>query len=407
MCGSGNPYGNGSLMARNKHIDKARVSITRADGYDFIKIYEAVDKCLQLIGGLDGIIKRGDTVFVKINHLSPASPAERGIVTHPVFLQAILELLKKSGVNITVGDDIDSDARDGFSVSGIRQICQAAGVKLINLREAGFKETKCNGVLLDKAYLSRVALDADVIVNLPRLKTHSFAVFTGGIKNMFGTIPTGHRRKFHYEFRRNEDFSQMLTDVFSVIKPNLTVMDGIMAMEGEGPASGSLRKLGIVLASQDTVALDTIASRIIGLEPFDVLTTKYAYEKGLGIGDPQHIEVIGETIENVATSDFKLPLGKSGVLVNKVPSLLSGFLLNQTTVKPVVMERLCTGCSECERICPAAAISVAGEKATISQNICISCMCCHEVCRFNAIMPRRPVVGRFIMFVANILRRSR
>jgi uncharacterized protein (DUF362 family) len=394
-------------MSRDRHIDKAKVSITRVDDYDFIKIYEAVGKCLQLIGGLDGIIKRGDTVFVKINHLSPASPAERGIITHPLFLQAILELLKKHGVNITVGDDIDFDVRDGFSVSGIRQICQTADVRLINLREVGFTETKCNGVLLDKVYLSRVALDADVIINLPRLKTHSFTIFTGGIKNMFGTIPTGHRRKFHYEFRRNENFSQMLTDVFSAIKPNLTIMDGILAMEGEGPASGNLRKLGIILASQDTVAIDTIASKIIGIEPLNVFTTKYAYERGLGIGDPQHIEVVGERIEDVAASDFKLPTINSDVLVSKVPSFLSKFLLNQTTVKPVVTERLCTGCSECERICTTGAISVAGKKAKINRDICISCMCCHEVCRFNAIIPRRPVAGRFVMFLANMLRKSR
>jgi uncharacterized protein (DUF362 family)/Pyruvate/2-oxoacid:ferredoxin oxidoreductase delta subunit len=394
-------------MYDNKNIDRAIVSITRADDYDFNKIYEAVDKCIRLIGGLDGIIKRGDKVFIKINHLSPASPAERGIVTHPLFLQAILEFLKKHGVIITVGDDIDSDTRDGFSVSGIRQICQTAGIKLINLREEGFTETKCNGVLLDKVYLSRVTLEADVIINLPRLKTHSFTIFTGGIKNMFGTIPTGQRRKFHYEFRRNEDFSQMLTDVFSAIKPNLTIMDGIMAMEGEGPASGNLRKLGIILASKDTVAIDTIAGKIIGLEPSNVLTTKYACEKGLGVGDPQHIEVVGESIEDVAVSDFKLPTINSGVLVSRMPPFLSKILLNQTTVKPVVVEYQCTGCSECERICTAGAISLTDKKAKINRDACISCMCCHEVCRFNAIILRRPVAGRFIMFLANIIRKSR
>ena len=243
-----NRHKRGNAHLQNTQMNKAKVSIVRAHDYDYAEIYTAVEKGIELIGGLARIVSPGSRVFVKINHLSPPSPAEKGIVTHPVFVEVVLDLLKAVGADITVGDDIQSGSGDGFQVSGFRQMCQRAGVRLINLKETGFTETACHGHFLEKVYLSKTLLDADVIINLPKLKTHSLCVFTGGIKNMYGTIPSGQRTKFHGEYIRNEDFSQVLTDILSAIRPQLTIMDGIIAMEGEGPAAGGLRKLGLILA---------------------------------------------------------------------------------------------------------------------------------------------------------------
>jgi len=186
---------------QNSHTNKAKVSIVRAHGYDHAEIYTAVKKGMELVGGLAKIVPPGSKVFVKINHISPASPAEKGLVTHPIFVEAVLDLLKEVGADITVGDDIQSTG-DGFKVSGFRQMCQRADIRLTNLREIGFVETACNGHSLEKVYLSKIPLDADVIINLPKLKTHSLCVFTGGIKNMYGIIPSGHRTKFHAEYIR-------------------------------------------------------------------------------------------------------------------------------------------------------------------------------------------------------------
>ncbi len=389
----------------NSHMNKAKVSIVKVDDYDRSNVHAGVRRGIELLGGLKTVVKPVDRVFVKINHLSPASPPERGIVTHPVFVRAVLELLKEVCTDITVGDDIDSEATDGFQVSGIRQMCQEAGVRLINLREAGFVETRCNGIILGRIYLSKIVMDADVIINLPKLKTHSLTIFTGGIKNMYGVIPHGHRTRFHYEYTRSEDFGQMLTDVFSAIPPQLTIMDGVMAMEGEGPGSGNPRRLGIIIASKDTVALDAVATKIIGLDPASILTTQYSRDRGLGVGNLQNIEVVGEKIEDVAVPDFKLPSSYSRLIVSNLPSFLSKFLQSQLSVKTRVIEKLCTGCFECEEICPATAIAKVGEKVRINQDICIQCMCCHEVCRFNAIIPEQPLIGRAMNFAASILRR--
>jgi uncharacterized protein (DUF362 family)/Pyruvate/2-oxoacid:ferredoxin oxidoreductase delta subunit len=400
----GNHIQDSSILQR-KPTNKAKVSIVKAHTYDYVEVYEAVKKSIELLDTLKKLIKPSDKVFVKINHLPPPSPPERGIVTHPVFVRAVVELLKTINANITVGDDIDSPTVEGFQLSGIRQVCQEAGVRLINLRDAGFVETKCSGLALDKVYISKIVLDADVIINLPKFKTHTLAIFTGGVKNMYGTIPQGDRQRYHSEYVSNENFSRVLADVFSVTKPQLTIMDGVMAMQGEGPAAGTLRQLGVILASQDAVALDAVATKIIGVEPMNIPTTRYAHGRGLGIGDLRSIEVVGERIESVAVSDFKLPASYSDVVLTNVPMFLSKYLMSQMSVKLKVIQSKCTGCSECKKVCPTMAMSVVGKKARIDQSICIQCMCCHEACRFNAIMARRPPVGRLIGLAVNILRK--
>ncbi len=388
-------------------MNKAKVSIVRVHDYDYAEIYAAMEKAIELLGGLAKIVPPGSKVFVKINHISPPSPAEKGLVTHPVFVEAVLDLLKEVGADITVGDDIQSGPGDGFQVSGFRQMCQRVGVRLTNLREAGFVETVCNGYFLEKVYLSTIALDADVIINLPKLKTHSLCVLTGGVKNMYGTIPIGLRRKFHAEYIRPEDFSQMLTDIFSAVRPQLTIMDGIIAMEGEGPAAGNLRRLGVILTSQDAVAVDAVATKIIGLNPLDIHTTRYSDERGLGVGNLENIEVIGERIDGVTVPDFKFPSSAVNALARRVPLFLPKFILRQISIKPGVIGRGGTGWAGCGKVCPIGAISVSSETAKIAHDICIECMCCHEVCRFDAIVPKQSTTGSTIQFLINTLRKLR
>ena len=254
------------------------VSAVKVKSYNLAELVPALQKCLGNIGGLNSIVKPGNKVFVKINHLSPPSPPEKGIVTHPVFAEAVVILLKKTAADITIGDDIEEGDGDGFKISGYREMCERQGVKLVNLREAGFVEKNCNGKILKNLYIAKVVTEAEVIINLPKFKTHSLTTYTGGIKNMYGIIPAGLRRRFHRDCLREGDFAQMLVDINTMAMPALTIIDGITAMEGEGPGSGTLKDLGLVLASRDVTALDAIAGFIMGLKPEDVLTTRYAGE---------------------------------------------------------------------------------------------------------------------------------
>ncbi|MFC1925356.1 DUF362 domain-containing protein [Chloroflexota bacterium] len=387
-------------------MNRATVSIVRADEYDYDKVYPAVEKSLDLIGGLETIVKPGSRVFVKINHLSPASEPDKAIITHPVFVQAVLEMLKKADANITVGDDIDSRDGDGFQVSGFRQMCEKTGVRLVNLRETGFVETKCDGRFLKSLHLPAAVLDADIIVNLPKLKTHSLTIFTGGVKNMYGIIPQGLRTRFHGDYVRIDDFCQMLTDVFSTAIPQLTIMDGIVAMEGDGPSSGKPRQAGVVLAGRDAVAVDAVATKITGVDPLDIYTTRYADEQGLGVGNLENIDIVGERLEEVSIPDFKLPSSAANIIMKRIPKFLFRFIQAQIATKPQVIKRQCTQCLACEEMCPVNAIAVRENRpAKIDKNICIACMCCHEVCRSNAVKPVMPVMGRAIYVVYNFLKR--
>ena len=389
-----------------KDPDSARsvVSVVKARNYNLAELIPAMRKSLDLIGGLNTIVKPGNKVFVKINHLPPSAPAERGIITNPIFVEAMLTLLKETGAVITIGDDID-EGDDGFKISGFREMCEKLGVNLVNLRGAGFVEKSCNGIILKNLYISKIVLDADVIINLPKFKTHSLTIFTGSIKNMFGIIPAGLRRKFHGEYLRIEDFSQMLVDLYVLATPQVTIMDGIMAMEGEGPGSGTMRNLGLILAGRDAVALDTVAGGIIGLKPGDVLTTRFAGERGLGINDLNRIEVVGEKFASLVVKDFKLPFITSHNIVNSAPHGLVKYVLGQIAPRPKVVKKNCTACTKCVQACPTGAATIVRKTAAIDKKLCIRCMCCHEVCRFNAIHPGRSFIGNSFYEIIRILRR--
>ncbi len=371
---------------------EARVAIVRAGRYDRDEIAHATAHALDLLGGVEAIIHPTDRVFVKINHLNPPSPAERGIVTHPIFAEGVLTVLRQLSPHLTIGDDIDSRGTDGFTVSGYRQMAAHLGVRLVNLREQGFVEVPCRGKILGKVFVARAALEADAIVNLPKLKTHSLTLLTGAVKNLYGTIPMGFRVRFHGEYNKSADFAQILVDLFSVVRPKLTLMDAVVAMEGPGPAGGTLTDVGLILASADAVALDAVATRLIGVDPFAVETTRAACAQGLGVGDLSGIEVLGEAFDAVAPRGFKLPAGGPSRLLGRIPRPIARAVVRGLAARPLVLMDRCVGCAECERICPVGAAKVTGGKARIDTGLCVRCMCCHEVCRFDAI---RPVRGGF------------
>lgn len=393
------------LSAERLNPERLPVAAVKAHNYNLEELIPAVRKGLELIGGLDTIVQPSSKVFIKINHLSPPSPPERGIVTHPVFTEAVIALLKEISADITVSDDIEEWEGNCFAVSAYRAMCARQGVKLVNLREGGFIEQPCGGKILKNLYISKIVREADVIINLPKFKTHSLTVFTGGIKNMYGIIPAGLRRKFHGRYLRSEDFCRMLVDIYAMAKPQLTIIDAIMAMEGEGPGSGKMKDLGLILASRDAVALDAVCGGIIGLQPVDILTTRYAGERGLGISQLSSIDVIGEKFEDLVTKDFKLPATFARTAINRAPRGPVKYILEQISPRPRVKKKNCTACGKCVKACPAGAARMAGKTSVIDAKLCIRCMCCHEVCRYDAIYPGRPFFGAAIYGVLRAARR--
>lgn len=377
-------------------MPKTKVSIQRVPAYESENIRSALIKNLELLGGLEHIIRPQSRIFVKINHLSPPSPPEDNIVTHPAFAKEILRLLLDIGCRITVGDDIQSKTGDGFLISGYRDTCNALGVRLVNLKEIGFREVDCRGQVLDKAYISPLVLESDFLINLPKLKTHSFMGYTGAVKNLFGVIPHGLRCGYHREFAKRETFGQMLVDIFSCAPPHLNIMDAIYAMEGEGPSAGVQKDVGLILASTDAVALDAVTTKIIGLDPGQIHTTKIAAERGFGEGRIEEMEILGENIPDIVVKDFKQSAVAIGLGRKKIPLFLHAFIQGQLILIPRVLQKRCTACEECVAVCPKGAVQISAEKAKIAKSRCISCMCCHEACRFHAVKLGQKPLGRML-----------
>jgi ferredoxin len=270
------------------------------------------------------------------------------------------------------------------------------GVPIINLKEKGFSEVPIRGAVLDRAYIARPVLEADFLVNLPKLKTHSFTIFTGAVKNMYGVIPLGLRHQLHRRFSRNDAFSRMLVDLYAAVPPRLTIMDAVVGMDGEGPSAGRPRAIGLILAGFDGVAVDAVATRVAGYDPGAIFTTAFAGESGIGVADLRLIDVAGEPPQEVAVEDFRPSAAAVKLFRRKIPSLLYALFQSELVLIPEVRPDVCTACQECVRICPSGAVHLAGEAALVDERKCIHCLCCHEACPDRAIRLKQLALGRMI-----------
>lgn len=366
------------------------VAVVKCPGYEEELVWRAVSAALEDIGGLAGIIRPGDKVLLKANLLAPADPGE-AVTTHPAVVRAVIEAVKEAGGVPVVGDSPGYFARaaggkcPALSKCGLKQVADDLGIESFQFEamEDSFIETGVpGGVYLDRIYAARLALEADVIVTLPKLKTHSNTWYTGAVKNMFGAVATRTRKEAH-KLATLERFSGSIVDIYSVFKPQLAIMDAVIGMEGEGPRHGKPKPAGLILAARDPVALDAVASKIIGFDPMEILTTRQAAARGLGTGDLSAIEIVGERIEDAAVS-FKKP---SGRMVN-IPPFVMRIADRLLKVRPECVNEDCDRCRICQKSCPVDAITMT-PYPEIDRDRCIECYCCNEMCPTGAMQIKR------------------
>ncbi len=358
------------------------VAIVRCETYEKEKVFEAVHRTLFLLGGIERFVKSGQKVLLKPNMLSARTP-DRAVTTHPFVLEAMVREVQSTGGEAWIGDS-PSGALKGvkrcWENTGFRQVAEETGARLINFEAGG---TLLKEVAGNRYHLARAVFEADLVINLPKFKTHGFTLFTGAIKNLFGTLPGFQKAIIHKTYPHPEHFSRVLADIYSLVKPALTVMDGIVGMEGNGPATGQIRNVGLILASKDGVALDAITSRIMGFKENEVDAIRLSGERGLGETRLSSIEVIGETLNSVLFRDFMLP---SNHLMKLVPTFLVHWVGKFIWVRPRSDHEKCTGCGICHRGCPVNAIKMVDEKSVMDYTLCINCLCCNESCPENAIV---------------------
>ncbi len=228
--------------------------------------------------------------------------------------------------------------------------------------------------------LSRIVLEADIIISLPKFKTHGLTVLTGAIKNSYGLLPGAQKARLHKAAGSPERFNEMVVDVFRLRVPDLFLVDAVVGMEGNGPASPDLRDIGLILASDNAVAMDAVIATMMGCEPGRLRFLQKAKEVGLGEYDLSSIEMIGEL---KPLPDFKLPpLGGEAIFTTR---RYRNCLTTETLLRPQADPELCTRCGTCIEQCPVSALSMGDDLPQVDADTCITCFCCQEICPEKAI----------------------
>lgn len=369
-----------------------KVALLHCEDYNETMVFSSVNETLNLLGGLDKFVAEGQKVLVKPNMLAAALP-EEAVCTHPLVVKAVLKLILQLGAHPVVGDSPAVGSTEKVAQkNGIAQVCSELNVPLVsfdNPQEIVFNAGHvCKKFLIDKA-----VIDADVIINVPKLKTHGLTSYTGGVKNLFGCIPGKNKAQFHLRMPNHLDFSAMLVDLYTLVKPQLILMDGVIGMEGAGPRNGKPRKIGALLASTSSVALDFVAASIIGMNPLDVPTTKAALSRGIDVHSSDDITIAGAALDGFIIKNFAHTSAFTSL--SSMPRPLMSFLQNRLVAKPHIGDK-CIGCGICKESCPPQVIKLENKKAVISYDKCIRCYCCQELCPHDAIELKKGKLGQWL-----------
>lgn len=412
---------------------QSNVAVVRCDSYEPEKVQDAIREAVRLLGGFDRIFEgekaidalgKNAEILLKPNMLYRAAP-RKAITTHPEVFRAVGKLLKEEGYNNLVYGD-----SPGSPVPGMVKTAETCGIKAVaeelNIRPGDFEHgteienprgraakhfVLCNEVV--KVTGADGTDPEGVIINLCKMKTHQLERITGAVKNTFGCICGINKTASHAKFQSPEHFARMLADLNTVVRPTLHIMDGILAMEGNGPGSGDPRPMYAILASTDPVALDAVFCRLIYLDPQLVATNTACMEAGVGTCDEEHIAVLlggvpmqreGTVITEdeleikYAQKDFNVQRGVDFRGELRMMRFFRGFIEK----KPVVITSKCVGCGICEQTCPledkAITVLQSGKArvAAYDYTKCIKCYCCQEMCPKQAITIKKSLLSKVI-----------
>ncbi len=370
------------------------VLFTRAD-YNLAEVKQAVFNMFETLGTHP--VSPGSRVLIKPNFLSPAKP-EHAILTHPSVVRAVVEYVLENGGHPKI---MDSPATGLFN-----KILKDGGylraLEGLPVEWGPFVQTMPVdiGPPFGKIDMARDAVEADLVINLPKLKTHAQMLLTLGVKNMFGCIVGLRKPRWHLRAGVDRDmFARLIAGIYRAVNPSFTIMDGIMALEGDGPGkSGRPKYLGVLAASTSAPALDKAICNMLGVDPNRLPTHRAAMEMGLV---PGSVRVTGDFNEK---TDFLLP---EICPASFGPKPFQTFTRKHLIQRPAVKPEACRQCGECWKYCPAAAISQTSDAVTFDFDTCIRCYCCIEVCPHGAMFATQPFLGKAFGKLSSIFHRLR
>ncbi|MBQ7293019.1 MAG: DUF362 domain-containing protein [Clostridia bacterium] len=375
--------------------------MVKCDSYENEAVKVALSEAIDKIGGLDWV-ESGMKIAIKANLVSFMAP-EKAATTHPVLLCELVKMLVDKGAEIVIGDSPGGIynsvyVNKVYKATGMAET-EKYGAKLnrnFNQNEAQNPE----GTVLKKFTYTAYLDDADAIINFCKLKTHGMMGMSAAAKNIFGVIPGTLKPEYHFRFPRHDDFARMMVDLDEYFKVKMCICDAVVGMEGNGPTMGTPRKIGAILASESPHKMDLVCAKIIGLEKDDVPTLVAAAERGLIPETVDGLNVYGN-IDHFVIKDFKnIPVHTSiefkkdsTKFFGKMASLVTGSALRS---RPKLKAAECVGCGVCRDICPAKAIKIEKNKATIDRKLCIRCFCCQEFCPKGAMKVKRTFIARLL-----------
>ncbi len=367
--------------------DIVAVYTQKCADYGENNIQTAIDHLLSQMGGIASLVPKNAKVFVKVNLVREMSPEKCG-TTHPEVAVAICKQLLTVTPYVTVGDSCAGMYNKGMLASvyarcGMTAIEERTAAKLNQNFETG--EACVNGIVLRNCEITNAFLDADVVINVTKLKTHSFTGYTGAVKNLFGLIPGMVKVEMHSRFPNLPDFCNLLVDICEFARPKivLNVIDAVWGMDGNGPTNGKPKFMGQLLASTDPYALDAVAVSMFG-DPTEMPVLQAAIKRGLLQQDLSNIRFDFKQWQSCRISDFDAPPVDHVDFFGNQPAWINR-IAKRYMVKRVYPDKTCRGCGKCATHCPAKAITLVNRRAKVDQSKCIHCYCCQELCPFNAV----------------------
>lgn len=350
-------------------------------------IYPAICKAMTALS-IENDLKPELKVVIKPNLIMAKSP-DLPVTTHPLVIKCVVRWLKEHGIN---GITLAESSGGLYNAEYMKNIYRTCGMTALEPDLAlnmdfSAKTVHCpEGFTNHSFHIITPIAQADYIINICKLKTHAMTGYSGGIKNLFGVIPGLEKPQMHYRWPDIEDFSRMLLELAQTVRPQLTIIDAIDAMEGNGPTGGTSHPLHMLLAARDLYTQDYFTAKLMKLNPMDIVMIRQAVEMNLAI--PDDIQLIGDPVPEDLTP-FQVPDTQKLDFSGKIPSLLMPIVRRLLRSYPQLNKELCIGCGKCAESCPAKVITIQKRKARFKKRGCISCFCCQEMCPMKAIFVKK------------------